>query len=287
MSTSPETTMRWARSCTSWSWSSSPAGSVSAMERASPRLEWRIRGLCGSTSRLVRSQCSMRPGRLLLLGLRAQAGDRLADQARYVHLRDADDVADLGLREVLLEAQAQHLALALGQHAHQSLDGRGVLRHGVAVVLGAEGVDELALLVLLAARAVERDGAVRAGGLARLEHLLGRRPHALADLGRRRRAAELAAHVLADAVDLDGKLLEVARHPHRPAFVTKVTLELAEDRRHRERAEGGLPLRVEALDRLEQPQRRDLDQVVERLAGALVAPRELATERKEPLDERL
>src|SRR3954452_10600349 len=137
MSTSPETTMRWARSCTSWSWSSKPAGRESAMERASPRLEWRICGLCGSTSRLARSQCSMRPGRLLLLGLRAQPGDRLADQARHVHLRDADDVADLRLGEVLREAQAQHLALAVREHAHQPLDGRGVLRHGVAVILGA------------------------------------------------------------------------------------------------------------------------------------------------------
>ena len=34
-----------------------------------------------------------------------------------MHLRDADDVADLGLREVLLEAQAQDLALAEGVEA--------------------------------------------------------------------------------------------------------------------------------------------------------------------------
>src|SRR3712207_7422223 len=35
--------------------------------------------------------------------------------------------ADLRLREVLLEAQPQDLALAVREHAHQALDGRGVL----------------------------------------------------------------------------------------------------------------------------------------------------------------
>ena len=196
-------------------------------------------------------------------------------------------LADLRLGEVLLEAQAQDLALALGQHAHQPLHRRGVLGDGEAVVLGAERVDELALLVVVVAGPVERDGAVGAGGLARLEHLLGRGAEALGDLARRRRAAELAAHVLAHAVDLDGELLEVARHAHRPALVTKVTLELAEDGGDGERGERRLARGVEALDGLQQPERGDLDQVVERLAGALVAARKLARERQEALDQRL
>src|SRR5918994_328547 len=52
-----------------------------------------------------------------LLGLVAQARDRLSDQARDVHLGDADARADLRLREVLLEPEPQDLALAVGQHA--------------------------------------------------------------------------------------------------------------------------------------------------------------------------
>ena len=51
-------------------------------------------------------------------------------------------LADLRLRQVLLEAQAQHLALAVGQHAHQPLDGGGVLGHGEARVLHAERVGD-------------------------------------------------------------------------------------------------------------------------------------------------
>ena len=46
-------------------------------------------------------------------------------------------------------------------------------------------------------------------------------------------------------------------------------------------------VRVEAVDRLQEPERGDLDEVVERLAGAVVAPRELARERQEALGERL
>ena len=151
----------------------------------------------------------------------------------------------------------------------------------------SEGVHELAVLVLLVAGPVERDGAVGAGGLARLEHLLGRRPDALADLARARRAAELATHLLTHPVDLDRQLLEVARYAHRPALVTEVTLELAEDGGDGEGRERGLAGGIEALDRLQQAERRDLDQVVEGFAGPLVAAGELARERQEALDERL
>ena len=110
---------------------------------------------------------------------------------------------------------------------------------------------------------------------------------ALRDLRRRRRAAELARHLVGHAVDLDRQLLEVARHPHRPALVAEVALDLAEDRGNRERRERRLARRVEAVDRLEQAERGDLDEVVERLPAALVAAGELARQRQEALDELL
>src|SRR5215211_6174668 len=40
-----------------------------------------------------------------------QLRDRPADQTRHVHLRDAEPAADLSLRELLPEAQAQDLSL--------------------------------------------------------------------------------------------------------------------------------------------------------------------------------
>ena len=74
---------------------------------------------------------------------------------------------------------------------------------------------------------------------------------------------------------------------HRPAVVAEVTLELAEHRRHRVGGERGLARRVEAVYRLDQPERRDLDEVVERLVGAAVAPRHAARQRQQALNEGL
>ena len=87
------------------------------------------------------------------------------------------------------------------------------------------------------------------------------------------------------AVDLQRELLQVARDAHRPGPVAEVALDLAEDRRHGVAGERDLAVEVEAVDRLDEAERRDLEEVVERLLGALVAARELAGERQEALDE--
>ena len=88
-------------------------------------------------------------------------------------------------------------------------------------------------------------------------------------------------------VDLQRELLQVARHADRPRAVAEVALELAEDRRHGVARERDLARGVEAVDRLDQAERGDLDEVVERLVGALVAAGELAGERQEALGELL
>jgi hypothetical protein len=58
-----------------------------------------------------------------------------------------------------------------------------------------------------------------------------------------------------------------------------VPAQLAEDRRYRERRERIAALRVKALERLEQADRGDLEQVVVRLGRMPVARREAARER--------
>src|SRR5207247_7512228 len=83
------------------------------------------------------------------------------------------------------------------------------------------------------------------------------------------------------------QLLEVARDADRPRAVAEVALDLAEDRRHRVAGERNLAVGVEAVDRLDEAERRDLDEVVERLLGALVAASQLTRERQEALDERV
>ena len=53
--------------------------------------------------------------------------DRLPDEAGDVHLGDPEAVSDLGLGEVVLEAQSEDDALAVGERVEQSVDERGVL----------------------------------------------------------------------------------------------------------------------------------------------------------------
>ena len=67
------------------------------------------------------------------------------------------------------------------------------------------------------------------------------------------------------ARDLDG-----------PALVAKIALDLADDRRRRVRREFDAALEIEAVDRLEQTDRSDLDQIVERLAAIGKLDREIA-----------
>ena len=82
------------------------------------------------------------------------------------------------------------------------------------------------------------------------------------------------SQVLLRVVDHLRELLEPARHVHRPPVVAEVTSELAQDRGHCERLKGISALAVVAVDRLEQAQRGDLQQVLERLGGAPVATRQ-------------
>jgi hypothetical protein len=67
--------------------------------------------------------------------------------------------------------------------------------------------------------------------------------------------------------------------------VAEVAPDLADDRRDRIREERAPALGVEAVDRLHEPDRARLDEILDRLARAPVAPRELPDEREVPLDE--
>ena len=124
-------------------------------------------------------------------------------------------------------------------------------------------------------------------GLHRLEHLLGLEVEGLGDLVDGRNPSELGGQSRRLALDLGDALLQLARHPHRPAAVAEVALELTEDRRDGIARERHAALRVEAVERLDEPEARHLDEVVERLAIAAVARCEATRERHETLDQLL
>ena len=67
------------------------------------------------------------------------------------------------------------------------------------------------------------------------------------------------------------QLLQAAGHAHRPRVVAQVAPDLAQDGRHGVAGERDVAAEVEAIDRLDEPQASDLEEIVEGLTGALVA----------------
>ena len=229
------------------------------------------------------------PGLELLVrrDLVADLLQRPPDQARDVHLRDPDLLCDLALRQPVEEAQVEDPALALVEHAEAGREHGAILRDRVLVLLGAERLERIELAVLVGAAGRERERRVGAARLERLEHELLLDAGSLGELGNRRRAPELDGLVLDDLRELDVQLLEAARNAHGPALVAEVALDLADDVRRRVRRQLDAAVDVEAVDRLDQADAADLDEVVELLAPVGVAAGERADEREVLLDQLL
>src|SRR5215207_6211156 len=208
--------------------------------------------------------------------------ERAPQQPRDVHLRDADALGDLALREPGEEAQQQDAALALAQRAEAAAELDALLGGLVARVLGPDPRDRLSVFP---ERLVERDGAVGLRALKRFEHLLRRRAGRLREILDRRRAAELRREAVDFARDAGAQLLQPARDAHGPRTVAEVALDLAQDRRHRKGREAQLATEVEAIDRLDEPDAADLLEIVERLAAVRVTSSERSDERHHALDQ--
>src|SRR3954451_12474632 len=79
---------------------------------------------------------------------RGETVERPSQQARDVHLRDPDLLRDLGLREVLLEAQPQDRALSLGQGAERPAQHLADLHELVAVLVRGDRVAPAPVVVV-------------------------------------------------------------------------------------------------------------------------------------------
>src|SRR5918995_2376894 len=203
-----------------------------------------------------------------------------------MHLREADSLRDLSLRQPLREAHAQDLALARGQAVERRFEGGAVLRALEPRVLSPDRLERIELLVTAGA-ARERDRGIRRAHFHGLEHLLRRGLQLLGDLRDTRRAAEASGEALDGARHRRVQLLERARHADCPALVAEVALDLADHVRGRVGGERHLALELEAVDRLDQADRAHLLDVLERLAAPRVAPRERAHQREVALDQLL
>ena len=142
-------------------------------------------------------------------------------------------------------------------------------------------------VLLVAARRAQGSRAAGAAGLERLEDVLVAHREVLGELGHGRRAPERRRQLARRLLDAQRELLQVARRPHRPRLVAEMALDLAEHGRHREGGERDPPVGIEAVDRLQEAERRDLHDVLQRLGLAPVAHGDLAGESHEALDELL
>ena len=131
----------------------------------------------------------------------------------------------------------------------------------------------------------ERRRRVCARGLERLDHVFFLDVGRLGELGDGWRAAELGGEVVDEARDAQRELLHPPRHMDAPRAVAEVAADLADDRRHGIGGELDATLELEAVDRLDQADRAHLDEVVDGLAAARVAPCERVDERHHLLDQ--
>src|SRR5262249_9737342 len=156
----------------------------------------------------------------------------------------------------------------------------GQLRVGLA-----EAVTAVPVRLVVGATRVERREPVERARLHAFEDVLLAHTGPSRDLGRGRGAAELLGQRGHGAVELEVGLLHASRHPHRPAAVAEVALQLAEDGRCRERRELEAPFGLEALDGLQEADEGDLAQVVERLPAIRETSREELAQPYVYLDE--
>src|SRR5262249_22326471 len=110
-------------------------------------------------------------------------------------------------------------------------------------------------------------------------------PGLAGDLLRARRTRQPLRQRSDRGTDRENPLLELTRHPHSPRRVAEVAPKLAEDSRRRESRERHAALGIEALDRLQQADRRDLQQVVVGDAAVPVTAGEMVRDAEVALDQ--
>jgi hypothetical protein len=201
-----------------------------------------------------------------------------------VHLGDPDLGRDLRLRQPLEEAELDDPAFPLVERFEPRPDERAVLEMRVRRFLVAEGVHQVAV-ALVVGRSRER---ARRVGVARFQGVDDVLFLDLGGSGQLRdggRAPEVGGQVVEQASDLQVELLQPARDVECPRLVTEVPSNLAHDRRHGIGRQLDPAVEVETVDRLDQTDRADLDEVLDLLAAARVARGQRPHERQHLLDE--
>jgi hypothetical protein len=196
-------------------------------------------------------------------------------------------LADVLLREVFLEPQAQEIPLLGAQIAHEVLDGGAVVDVGEPGVQTADAVLEMVFSLVGRRRRRERRRRAGAERLARFEDALEREARAACDLFDRRRVTEIVQQLCDRTLDQHRLLLQIARWPDGPARVAKVTAHLSGDGRPCIAREWHAAGWVIAINRLEEANAGHLQEVIERLLRLQVLAGDVPCQREVALDELL
>ena len=196
-----------------------------------------------------------------------------------MHLRVADPLGDLRLGHVLDEAQLQDQALALVEVGEGPLQRQLVLDQLEALVLVADPLRGRRFFLLAADRPVERERAPVVVGLQHLEHV-GRVDLELARRSRRPRASAAARTVSSEIAFSTSAMRSCRPRGTRTVQTRSRKWRFSSPRMVGEaKAVKGVPrLGVEAVDRVDEAEAGDLQEVVEGLAGAAVAQRQVLGE---------
>ena len=194
-----------------------------------------------------------------------------------MHLRAPEQIADLALREVLQVPEPQQLPVAVVQVGFELGEST---RASLAPSPARSSARPFARQGL-----VERVRLVAVPDHGRLEHILDGQAEMIGDVLCRGLAPQLLTQGVADVRERQTELLNLSRRLDGPGAVPEVPAKLAQDRRHRVRAELDAAIGIPSAGRLDQPEPRDLDEVVERLGRVPVPRRELVGEWQVPLGE--
>ena len=123
-----------------------------------------------------------------------------------------------------------------------------------------------------------------AGGLA-VEDLLEAEAGGVAELCGGGGASERLGEAFGLAREFEAEVLQAAWDVQRPGLVAEVAFELAQDGGDGEARELGAVAGFEAVDRFDQADRGDLDEVVERFVAVAVAAGQAPRERQVTLDQ--
>jgi hypothetical protein len=202
-----------------------------------------------------------------------------------MHLRNPDLDGDFGLGQVLDETQAQDATLLDRQRGKAGTQKLPVGDRVEARVDSAENVEaRTPTFPARCGRGVQRLRMPGVPGVQRPGHVHLIDAKVYGELSPGGCTTEFLGEVGAGWGEADGQVLYRPWHPHAPGRIPEMAFERTDDGRDRVGGERHRPVRVVPVDGVDQSERGDLEEVVQRLTTAAVPAGQTSGQRQRGLD---